>query len=423
MSCNRDVGLRKSEEVRSCERHLEKTMTQVVIVGAGPAGATLALLLVQRGIAVKLVEASRTFQRAFRGEGLMPSGLDALAQMGLSPLLDRIPHRSLDAWEFIINQRLLFRVNEPIESGGRPCTLVSQPHLLEALIQQAQIYPEFELIHGTVQELLWRDERVAGVKLDHDRLIPADLVIGTDGRNSAVRQQADLSLERQPHSFDILWFKLADHSRFDRENVFYSILHHQQAFGLFRSSEGKLQVGWSLRPNDSLDWKQANWAEILAAASPAWLAEHFRTCADTIERPVLLSVVVGRCQRWWIPGLLLLADAVHPMSPIRAQGINMALRDVIVAANYLVPLFREEATHTAIDAALPQIQAEREPEIVRAQQLQQQEAAQADLLHDNALVRWGASQFAPIVGQVVQRSWRQRQRQLRQGLTQLQLRV
>jgi len=42
-------------------------MTQVV-VGAGPTGATLALLLVQRGIAVKLIEASRNFRRGFRGE-------------------------------------------------------------------------------------------------------------------------------------------------------------------------------------------------------------------------------------------------------------------------------------------------------------------------------------------------------------------
>ena len=81
----------------------------------------------------------------------------------------------------------------------------------------------------------------------------------------------------------------------------------------------------------------------------------------------------GRCPRWYAPGLLLLGDAVHPMSPIRAQGINMALRDVIVATKYLVFLLYERATDAAIDAAidavLPQIQAEREPEIIRAQPL------------------------------------------------------
>jgi 2-polyprenyl-6-methoxyphenol hydroxylase-like FAD-dependent oxidoreductase len=93
-----------------------------------------------------------------------------------------------------------------------------------------------------------------------------------------------------------------------------------------------------------------------------------------------------------------LGRCVHPMSPIRAQGINMALRDVIVAANYLVPLLREGATDAAIDAVLPQIQAEREPEIIRAQQLQSQEAAQAELLRKSALLRWGVSQLAPLLG-------------------------
>jgi 2-polyprenyl-6-methoxyphenol hydroxylase-like FAD-dependent oxidoreductase len=137
----------------------------------------------------------------------------------------------------------------------------------------------------------------------------------------------------------------------------------------------------------------------------------------------LLSVVVGRCPRWYAPGLLLLGDAVHPMSPIRAQGINMALRDVILAANHLVPLLRDGATDAAIDAVLPQIQTEREPEIIRAQQLHSQEAAQAELLRKSALLRWGVSQLAPLLGKRVRHSWLARQRQLRQGVTQIQLTV
>jgi 2-polyprenyl-6-methoxyphenol hydroxylase-like FAD-dependent oxidoreductase len=106
---------------------------------------------------------------------------------------------------------------------------------------------------------------------------------------------------------------------------------------------------------------------MLADLSPSWLAEHVRQNAETLERPVLLSVTVGRCSRWHAPGLLLLGDAVHPMSPVRAQGINMALRDTIVAANYLVPLLRQELESETIDRVLPQIQAEREPEIIKVQ--------------------------------------------------------
>ncbi len=399
-------------------------MAQVVIVGAGPTGATLALLLAKRGIAVKLIEASRNFRRVFRGEGLMPSGLNALEQMGLSSVVESIPHRTLDAWEFLIDKRSLFRVDEPMEPGGKPCTLVSQPALLEALINEASTYPNFQFVQSApVQDLLWSEQRVCGVKLGDERSIYADLVIGADGRNSLVRQRANLSLEQQSQSFDILWFKLADSPRFESENVFYSILHGSHGFGLFRSSEGNLQVGWALHEGAAIDWKQIDWSEMFASASPPWLAEHFRTHADTIERPVLLSVVVGRCPRWFIPGLLLLGDAAHPMSPIRAQGINMALRDVIVTANYLVPLLHEGAGHTAIDAALPQIQSEREPEIIRAQQLQSQEAAQAERLGKSALLRWGASQLAPVLGKYIRQVWINRQRELRQGVTPIQLTV
>lgn len=315
--------------------------SQVIVVGAGPAGVTLALLLAKQGITVKLVEASRTFRRTFRGEGLMPSGLNALEQMNFSPILDRIPHRPLDAWKFLINGRLLFQVKEPIEPGGKPCTLVSQPALLEALVKEAIALPNFELLQGTpVQELVWEGERVSGVRVGGDRRLTADLVIGTDGRNSLLRQKANLPLEQQSKNFDILWFKLADSPQFEAVNVFYSVVQGQHAFGLFRSSEGNLQVGWALRDKTS-DWKQVNWAEQLASASPLWLANHFRTHADTLEHPVLLSVVVGHCPRWSVPGLLLLGDAAHPMSPIRAQGINMALRDVIVAANHLISPLRQ----------------------------------------------------------------------------------
>ena len=399
-------------------------MTQVVIVGAGPTGLTLAMLLAKRGITVKLIEASRSFRRIFRGEALMPSGLEAISQMGLGDLVERIPHRPLDAWEFYIENRPIFRVNEPMELGGKPCTLISQPAFLEEVGVKAKQCESFELIQGTaVQELLWQNERVSGVKLGDGRAISADIVVGADGRNSIVRQRANLSLEQEAQSFDILWFTLPTSPQFASENVFYSLLCGRQGFGVFQGSQGNLQVGWSLPKDEQIEWQNINWAEKLASASPDWLAAHFRQQADSIERPLLLSIIVGRCPHWQKPGLLLLGDAAHPMSPIRAQGINMALRDVVVAANYLVPLLQSQPDLAAIDAVLPQIQAEREPEIIQIQQLQQAEVAQAEQLRNNALMRYGVSRLAPLIRSLIRQSWLDRQLQLRQGFTQVYLTI
>jgi 2-polyprenyl-6-methoxyphenol hydroxylase-like FAD-dependent oxidoreductase len=401
----------------------KKVMSQVVIVGAGPTGATLALLFAKRGIEVKLVEASRNFHRVFRGEGLMPSGLDAIAQMGLLPTLESIPHRALDAWEFFIDNQFLFRAEEPFENAGKPTTLVSQPSLLEALIAEASTYSNFEFIQGVpVQELLWDKKRVKGVKLSDERFIDADLVIGADGRNSLVRQRANLTLKHYSKTFDVLWFKLANSPDLRLENIFYSIVNGSHVFGLFQGAEGNLQLGWSLHQDSVTDWKQIDWPSMLVSVSPPFLAEHLKQNKHTIERPVLLSVVVGRCPKWYIPGLLLLGDAAHPMSPIRAQGINMALRDVIVAANHLVPvLLSKELEHTNIDEVLPLIQAQREPEIVRVQGLQAQEAAQAELLRKSAIGRWIVTKLPPVLRNILRQSWLLRQLQLRQGIKPLEL--
>ena len=399
-------------------------MTQVVIIGAGPTGLTLAMLLAQRGITVKLIEASRSFRRIFRGEALMPSGMDAIDQMGLADLVEKIPHRAIDAWEFHIENRPIFRVDEPMESGGKPCTLVSQPALLAAVLDRATYCEDFELIQGAaMKELLWQNNRVSGVQLSDGQEIAADLVIGADGRNSIVRQQAQLELVQANQSFDILWFKLPTSPDFQAENVFHSVLRGGAAFGVFQGSEGNLQVGWSLNRDSQSNWQQVDWAEKLAAASPEWLASHFRAQKDAIERPLLLSIIVGRCPQWHRPGLLLLGDAAHPMSPIRAQGINMALRDVIVATNHLVPALQQLPNFAAIDTALTQIQAERAPEIIEIQRLQQAEVAQAELMHNYPILRHAVSRLAPVIGGRIRHRWLDRQLQLRRGFTQVSLKV
>jgi 2-polyprenyl-6-methoxyphenol hydroxylase-like FAD-dependent oxidoreductase len=265
--------------------------------------------------------------------------------------------------------------------------------------------------------------------LGDGRVLMADLVIGADGRNSIVRQSAHLSLNEDAQSFDILWFKLPTSPAFS-ENVFHSILHDRNGFGVFQGSEGNLQVGWSWHrdpSDDALDWQKIDWPEKLAAASPDWLAQHFRDHQDAIDRPLLFSIEVGRCPQWQIPGLLLLGDAAHPMSPIRAQGINMALRDVVVAANHLVPVLQQgqsgAASWAAIDGILPQIQAEREPEVIAIQKLQQAEIAQGELLRNVAIVRHTVSLLAPVMGRGIRRSWLDRQLKLRRGFAQISLTV
>lgn len=69
-----------------------------VIVGGGPAGAMLALLLARRGVRVTLIEMHHDFDREFRGDTVHPSTLEILDQIGLAERVHG-PEPVLLAWK------------------------------------------------------------------------------------------------------------------------------------------------------------------------------------------------------------------------------------------------------------------------------------------------------------------------------------
>jgi 2-polyprenyl-6-methoxyphenol hydroxylase-like FAD-dependent oxidoreductase len=111
----------------------------VAIVGAGPAGASLAWLLARRGIAVLLVERERDFARVFRGEGLMPAGLEAPEQMGLGGALAGLPRRPLECWDTHLERRLILHIVEPTAAfGDHASCLVPPGQLIERVVASAR---------------------------------------------------------------------------------------------------------------------------------------------------------------------------------------------------------------------------------------------------------------------------------------------
>src|SRR5947209_17313007 len=168
---------------------------RVVIVGAGPAGMTLAYLLARRGAAVTVLETHHDFARAFRGEGLQRSGIDAFRQMGLGEPFDRLPHTEARFIEIYSRGRRVLRADAERFGRGQ-VRVVSQPALLQLLADEAGKHPSFRLDLGvTMRDFLREDGRVVGVRAsaaDGTREYRADLVVGADGRHAATRKHSGL---------------------------------------------------------------------------------------------------------------------------------------------------------------------------------------------------------------------------------------
>jgi 2-polyprenyl-6-methoxyphenol hydroxylase-like FAD-dependent oxidoreductase len=352
---------------------------QVVIAGAGPAGASLAYLLSRRGIDVTLVERQSDFAREFRGEALMPSGLDAFRQMGLAADFDGLAQARPRRLRLHMNGVFLAELTtEELTGTDLLPRIVSQPEMLELLVARASEYPSFRFLRGvTVADLLERDGRTAGVRLRGklEQELPADLVVGADGRGSLVRRKAGLASHPSTERFDVVWFKVprADFLE-DPDHTASVYLGRGHMMLCFPSYDGRLQVGWIIDKGSFGELRSRGietWVEEMAENAGPELGDHLRRSAAQLVHPFVLDVVCYLLPVWTAPGVVLLGDAAHPMSPVGGQGINIALRDAMVAANHLVPVLRGAgAGGAAADAAAQAFQQERYPEVETIQRMQ-----------------------------------------------------
>ncbi|MGH7753631.1 MAG: FAD-dependent monooxygenase, partial [Gemmatimonadales bacterium] len=263
--------------------------------------------------------------------------------------------------------------------GFIPC-FIPQPAVLAMLTAQSRQHPSFQLHMGTaVRDLIRAGDRVVGVQADGPdgpREFAADLVIGTDGRYSTVRKRGAFTELPSPQHFDILNFLVPFPDFWPDRTTVRLELGPGCLTGGIPTADGRLWVGMTIQKGQYKALRAAGpdglTEELLRRTSPD-LAAHLRANADALKHPVLLDVIVGRLETWTAPGLLLLGDAAHPMAPNGGQGINVALRDALVAANHLCPVLTRGNDAAVIDAAAQQVAAERMPEIVAIQEHQRKQ--------------------------------------------------
>jgi len=349
----------------------------VCVVGGGPGGMTLALLLARSGIRVAVVERSRTFERDYRGEILQPGAMTLLDELGiLGPARARGGY-PLGRFQLIEHGRVLMNIDyAQLPKPFDFLLSIPQRHILEELLAACEKEATFTYLPGrSVSTLLTEGKRVTGVTAgsgENQVTVRASWVVAADGRYSKVRRLAGIEFDRMDvFEHDVLWFKIRQPGRSSHD--VRVVRANGNPVLIFDSYPERVQIGWTLPHGRYREIAQQGFDAVKRQILPA-VPEY----ADAIEEQItgigdlsLLDVFGGYAREWVRDGLVLIGDCAHTHAPIGAQGINLAIQDAVIVHPMLVRAVRAGLTSASALEEYPRV---RRPDIDRVMTLQIRQA-------------------------------------------------
>ena len=322
----------------------EKVSVECCVVGGGPGGMLLGLLLARAGVQVVVLEKHADFLRDFRGDTVHPSTLEVMHQLGLLEGFLKLPHRRVHELRVrMAGTEVTVADFSHLPTKCRFIAFMPQWDFLNFIATEARRYPSFTLRMRTeATGLIQEAGAFVGVRAqgtDGPVEIRASLVVGANGRQSELREEAGLEIESLGAPMDVMWFRL---SRLPDDAP--------QAMGTF--DRGRIlilldrgehwQVGYVI-PKGSLDQVRGAgldaFRESIARLEP-FARERLKEI-QSWEDVKLLTVRIDRLRQWYRPGLLFIGDAAHAMSPVGGVGINLAVQDAVAASNIVAEPIRQ----------------------------------------------------------------------------------
>jgi 2-polyprenyl-6-methoxyphenol hydroxylase-like FAD-dependent oxidoreductase len=333
--------------------------TECCVVGGGPAGMMAGYLFARAGVKTIVLEKHGDFLRDFRGDTVHPSTLEIMHELGLAEELLKRPHQKIERLGGNFGDKHL-RIADftGIKAHYPFIVLMPQWDFLDFLAEEAKKLPAFSLRMNTeATGIIEENGRVAGVRAtgpDGEIKIRAKLAIGADGRHSTMRDKSGLKIVDIGAPIDVFWFRV-DRDPEQGEDVLFNAAAGRIVVTIDRGDYW--QCAYVIAKDEAPRIRAAGLDAFRRSVIDAvpWLSSHVDQVAswDDVK---LLTVTVDRLEKWSRPGLAMIGDSAHAMSPVGGVGINLAIQDAVASANLLAGRL---ASGTLADADLERIRERR----------------------------------------------------------------
>jgi 2-polyprenyl-6-methoxyphenol hydroxylase-like FAD-dependent oxidoreductase len=313
----------------------------ILIVGGGFTGATLACALADGKRRILVLEAREGRGPRFAGELIHPTGVDVLDRLGLLAALTEAGGVPVDGFAISTADQPTAHLRYAEITGQRPHGFAMEHHdMVGVLRRAAAARPGVEVRYGRrARTLVREDGRVVGVRTEAGETIRAGLTLIAEGRHSALRHELATGESCRLVSYNAaLLVAEAELPRSGRGHIFLGAPGPILAYPITAEKSGRQRIRMCFDLPELP--AEGRGLQLLAATLREhylpWVPEPLRQAAGVAlgqQRPDVAACHAIATQRCVAPGVALVGEAGGCSHPITAAGMTVCLTDVSILAH------------------------------------------------------------------------------------------
>lgn len=311
----------------------------VIIIGGGLVGASLAAALKDSGLAIALIEPHEAAPVPqdeswdSRVYAISPGSAAFLQQFGAWQRIEAgrlSPVYEMAVWGDDNAARINFSA---YEMGVAELAFIAENRQLQAAVWET-LQPSNDTLQilcpAKCAAIKWRDTH-AEVHLTDGRQLQASLIVGADGVNSWVRNQAEIEIDKHPyHQIGVVANFIAEKSH---RNIAYQWFRRDGVLALLPLPDKRVSMVWSTTESHASELRNLPAEELCRRVEEA--SSHTLGALQMITAPAGFPLNFVHVKALTKSRLVLIGDAAHGIHPLAGQGVNLGLRDARELANVL----------------------------------------------------------------------------------------